>query len=352
MGSDTPHPAISGVWHPPRSSRTEAARLTSAGGVATVKGAEGGERLAEGAVFSLSVSARVGRIPRRIAFADGSVFETEDNDAVDRWLKAHRGWRVGLVHGLERFHPRLILLVAVVVVLCVGLYRYALPIAVEVAVAVTPPAAPRLISQSALASLDQTILAPSRLEAERRQAITADFRSLAAHTPEGAGAFDLQFRRGGPIGPNAFALPDGTIILTDELVRLTGDEDAALGVLAHEIGHVVHRHTLRRLYRAVGITTLIMFIGGDVGSGVEDVLIQGSGLMTLSYSRGQESEADRYSVELMAKAGREPAGLARLFEVLRDDHGEDDRNDFFSTHPATPDRIEDIRRHAAEVDAR
>ncbi|MCT7373798.1 M48 family metallopeptidase [Chelativorans salis] len=352
MGSDRPRLVISGQWHPPGSSRAEAARFTSADGVATAKGAEGGETLAEGAVSGLSVSNRVGRIPRRITFADGSVFETDDNDAIDRWLKAHRGWRVGFVHGLERFHPRLILLVAVVAVLCVGLYRYALPIAVEVAVAVTPPAAPRLMGQSALASLDQTVLAPSQLEGQRRQAITSDFRTLAELTPGGADAFDLQFRRGGVIGPNAFALPDGTIVLTDELVRLARDEDAVLGVLAHEIGHVVHKHSLRRLYRAAGITTLIMFIGGDIGSGMEEVLVQGAGLMTLSYSRDQESEADRYSVELMAKAGREPAGLARLFDVLRENYGDDDRNDFFSTHPTTPDRIEDIRRHAAEVGAR
>lgn len=346
--SDSDRTAISGIWHPPRASRAEPARFTSAEGLATVTGA-GGAGLVEGAVAGLSVSKRVGRIPRRITFADGSVFETEDNDAVDHWLKSHRGWWVGIVHRLERFHPRLILLAVIVIALCAGLYRYALPLAVEAAVAVTPPAAPRLISEGVLGSLDQTILAPSHLDEEKREAIMADFRALAGHTPAGADAFTLHFRRGGPIGPNAFALPDGTIVLTDELVKLVNDEDAVLGVLAHEIGHVVHQHSLRRLYHAAGITGLIMFIGGDIGSGMEELLVQGAGLMTLSYSREQESEADRYSVDLMAKAGRQPAGLARLLEVLRDDLGDDSDNDFFSTHPATPERIEEVRRHAAEL---
>lgn len=350
MDSDRDGTAFSGIWHPPRSSRAVPAHFIWADGKLIVKDADSGAKLAHGEAANLSVSERVGRIPRRIIFSDGSVFETENNDAVDRWLKQHHGWRVGFVHALERFHPRLIVLAALVVVLCVGLYRHALPLAVEAAVAVTPPAAPRLISRSALASLDQAVLSPSRLDEEKRRMIAAEFRSLADHTPEGADAFTLEFRRGGHIGPNAFALPDGTIVLTDELVRLADNEDAVLGVLAHEIGHVVHQHTLRRLYRAAGITTLIMFIGGDIGSGMEEVLVQGAGLMTLSYSREQESEADRYSVDLMAKAGREPAGLARLFEVLREDYGDDGKDDFFSTHPATPERIEDIHRHAAEVE--
>ncbi|MFC6486739.1 M48 family metallopeptidase [Nitratireductor sp. GCM10026969] len=350
MGSDCP--TISGIWHPPRSSRAVPSRFTTADGMATVTDAEGEAALATGAVDSLAISARVGAVPRRITFEDGSVFETEDNDAIDRWLGALYGRRAGLVHRLERFHPRLVLFVVLIVALCVGLYRYALPITVEAAVVLTPPAAPRLMSQGVLSSLDKAVLSPSRLEEARRAAITEEFRALAALTPEGADAFELNFREGGIIGPNAFALPDGTIILTDELVRLARDDDAVLGVLAHEIGHVVHEHSLRRLYRAAGVTALIMFIGGDVGSGVEEVLVQGSGLLTLSYSRAQESEADRYSVELMAKAGREPTGLARLFEVLRDRYDDVSGNDFLSTHPATPDRIEDIRRHAQKVEGR
>ncbi|GAB1582648.1 hypothetical protein PPNSA23_25910 [Phyllobacterium phragmitis] len=110
------------------------------------------------------------------------------------------------------------------------------------------------------------------------------------------------------MGPNAFALPDGTIIVTDALTDLAPGDDMVLGVLAHEIGHVVHEHTLRRLYRAAGVSALIMLIGGDIGSGLEDVLTRGSALITLSYSL--EQEADRYSIDLMARAGRDPAAIA------------------------------------------
>ena len=314
-----------------------------------VRDADGGE-LAAAPAASVEISTRVASIPRRFAFADQSVFETGDNDAVDLMLAPFRRRGAGLVHELERFRPRLALFVVVVVALSFALYRFALPVLVEVAVVATPPVVPRLLSQSALLSLDNTLLGESELDEAARQRISRGFAGLAELAPRGAGGYSLNFRRGGALGPNAFALPDGTLILTDELVGLAGDdEDAILAVLAHEIGHVEHEHSLRQIYRVMGVTGLIMLIGGDIGAGAEDLLIQGAALVSLSHSRGAELEADRYSVELMHRAGRDPAAIARFFELLRDRFGDVGEGDFLSTHPATPQRIEETRRYAEEV---
>ncbi len=79
------------------------------------------------------------------------------------------------------------------------------------------------------------------------------FADLATRAERGTGGYSLNFREGGAIGPNAFALPSGTIILTDELVDIAGDDnDMVLAVLAHEIGHVDKKHSLRQIYRAAG----------------------------------------------------------------------------------------------------
>ena len=145
------------------------------------------------------------------------------------------------------------------------------------------------------------------------------------------------------------ALPDGTIVLTDELVEMANDRETVLGVLAHEIGHVDHEHSLRQIYRAAGVTGLILLIGGDVGSGVEDILIQGSALVSLSYTRDAEAEADRFSVELMHRTGHDPFAIARFLELIRDKLGDTSENDFLSTHPATPARIEETKRYAEEL---
>lgn len=314
---------------------------------------DGGVRaLASAALSAVEVSARVGSIPRRITFPDGSLFETNDNDGVDRLIPP--GARRGLVHRLEQFRPRLIVLVVAALALGFALYRYALPVLVEVAVAVTPPIVPELLSESVLTSLDETVFDKSQLPAERQKAIAEGFARMAALTPRGMAAteqaaYTLNFRKGGIIGPNALALPDGNIILTDELVELANDDQMVLGVLAHEIGHVDREHSLRQLYRAAGATALIMLIAGDIGAGTEDILVQGSALVSLSHTRAAEREADRYSVELMHKAGNDPAAIARFFELIRDRLGDTSEDDFLSTHPATPERIAETRRYAEEI---
>jgi len=337
-----------GVWHPPGASRAVASVLAATGTRVEVMPATGdgpAPALASAEAAEIDVSARVGSIPRRIAFPDGSVFVTVENDAVDAWLRKRHGKGYGAITALERFHPRLFLVFAVVIALSIAAYRYALPAMVEIAVAVTPPVAPRLMGQSVLSSLDRTLLAPSQLGEARKTELTEGFRRLAALTPRGRDGFTLLFRRGGRIGPNAFALPDGSVILTDELVALADDDDELMGVLAHEIGHVEHQHSLRRLYHVAGISGMIMLAGGDIGSSVEDLLVHGSLLAALSYSRDQEREADRYSVALMRRAGRDPLAMGRLFERLQKELGVDGGG-LLASHPATTERIDALRGEA------
>jgi Zn-dependent protease with chaperone function len=343
--------AIAGTWFAANSSRAlPASLLIDAVGTASARDSAGAAH-ASAPLRWLQISDRVGSIPRRLIFPDGSVFETSDNDAVDRAIRKFTGRNASFVHGLELFRPRLAVFVAAVVVLCFAIYRFALPVLVEVAVAVTPPMLPAAMSAGVLKSLDETLFRPSTLPEARRTAIEKGFAELAALSPRGADAYSLNFRKGGAIGPNAFALPDGTIVVTDELIELAKSDELVLAVLGHEIGHVEFAHSLRQLYRAAGVAALIMLIGGDIGSGAEDLLVQGSALASLSYSRGAEREADRFSVELMKKAGRDPAAISKFFVLLRDKFHDTGRSDFFSTHPATPERIEETQKYADEVSA-
>lgn len=348
MDSDGTVIAI-GEWHPRGSSRSVPASLVELAGHVAARDDTGAE-LTGGNVATLDISPRVGRIARRVIFADGSLFETNDNDAIDRFLAAKGRGGAGIAHRLERFHPRLIAFVAATILLGALIYRFAVPALVEVAVAVTPPIVPRLMSASTLETLDQTLLGETKLDEARRSRIIEGFQRIAVLSDAGVAGYTLNFREGGALGPNAFALPDGTLILTDELVGLAGDDtEMIVGVLAHEIGHVEHKHSLRQIYRAAGIAALVMMIAGDIGSGAEDVLVHGGGLLTLSYSRTAEEQADRHSVELMLKAGLDPTAIARFFELLEtklDDHSE---TSIFSTHPGTPERRKAILDWIAEL---
>lgn len=347
MASDD-KPIATGRWHPPGSSRSEPAILLGEGKTLYVRLNTGGDPVSLGDLARTDISARVGRIPRRIAFTDGSMFETEDNDAVDLWLTRHG--KSGLVHELERFHPRLLAVVLAIFLLAGLIYRYAVPALVEVAVLVTPPAVTQWMASGTLLSLDQAVFEESKLPDARQTEIRDAFNQVAALSSRGVTGYNLNFRQGGVIGPNAFALPDGTLVITDELVELTGgDMDMIIGVLAHEIGHVEQEHSLRQLYRAAGMAGLIMLIAGDVGAAGEDILTNGAALMSLSHSRDAESEADRISVELMTKAGRDPRAIGRFFALLEEKLGLDGDSSFLSTHPGTAERRKAIDDHAKAI---
>ncbi len=341
-----------GEWYPPGSSGRVIATLVSYPDGISAVSAEG-TRLSSGAFAGLSISARVGDIPRRINFADGSLFETADNAAIDAFLKnagrRHAGW----VHRLEEFHPRIFVFAALVILLAIGIYRYALPLLVEIAVLVTPPVVPQMMSSGTLNTLDTTVLSVSDVPQARQTEITERFMRIAGATKEGAAGYVLNFRDGGAIGPNAFALPDGNIVITDQLIELAdGDDEMISGVLAHEIGHVEYKHSLRQLYRAAGMAALVMLIAGDVGSGVEDIMTQGGGLLALSYSRSAESQADRRSVELMRASGMDPLAIAWFFEELEDRLGDHSGTSMLSTHPGTPERRQAIIDYAKSLEGR
>ncbi|MCB1444209.1 MAG: M48 family metallopeptidase [Rhizobiaceae bacterium] len=337
-----------GIWHPPRSNAAMAASLLAEGARLSI-------RLEDGAIAcrddlkSVKVSDRIGSIPRRIGLSNGSLFETPDNDAIDRFLKMHKADRTGWIAGLEQVRPRLIGFVALVFLLAALIYRYALPALVEVAVLVTPPAVPQWLSAGTLASLDQTVLSPSTLNPAEQRRIRDGFDRIASFSTRGTAGYTLNFRDGGAIGPNAFALPDGTLVVTDQLIRMAGqDTEMILGVLAHEIGHVEREHSLRQMYRAAGIAGLVMLIAGDIGSGGEEALTDGAALLALSYSRSAESEADRISVTLMAKAGHDPAAIGRFFKLLEEKLGDRGGTSMLSTHPGTPERRQQIEDWAKE----
>ena len=295
-----------------------------------------------------AISDRIGAIPRRLTFADGAVFETQDNSGIDSLLSDRLAASETFLSRLEVFHPRLIIIALIAIGLVYATVRYALPVLANIAAAVTPTPIVKVIDRGSLEAIDRAFLEPSELNRTRKDEIAAGFSAVAQNADTGEIGLQLLFRDGGIVGPNAFALPGGTIIMTDQLVGLAGSDDQIFGVLAHEIAHVEERHSLRQIYRSLGIAALIAMIGGDSGEIVEDVLAQGSLLLTLSYSRRFETQADRRAVELMKRAGRDPAALAAILERITAKSPGSGEAGWFTTHPGIEGRAEAIRRQAQE----
>jgi beta-barrel assembly-enhancing protease len=147
---------------------------------------------------------------------------------------------------------------------------------------------------------------------------------------------------------NAFAVPGGNIIMTRELLEKADAPEEIAGVLAHEIGHVFHRHPEAQLVRLTGMEVLGSLFTGQQGGNMTSNLAFLATL--LSYSRGAEAEADAYARETLTKASIDPLGLKRFFEkVLKleaamkmDNQTFKAIGNLFATHPGTEERIKEI----------
>ena len=122
------------------------------------------------------------------------------------------------------------------------------------------------------------------------------------------------------IGANALALPDGTIILTDELYVLAESNDEIHAVLLHEIGHIHHRHSLRKLIEAFSMSFLVMTVTGDVSAGSSVIASAPAFIIQASYSQHMELEADDFSLAFMQANGIAPENFAKILTKLEISH--------------------------------
>jgi Zn-dependent protease with chaperone function len=137
--------------------------------------------------------------------------------------------------------------------------------------------------------------------------------------------------------PNAFALPGGTVYLFSGLLAKAENPDEIAGVLAHEFGHLRHRDGLRNLISNGGSSFLIGLLFGDItGSGA--LIFVSRTLVSSSYSRDAEQNADSFAIDVMHRLGRSPRGMGEL--LFRVTGKEVDKSlSILSSHPLTEDRL-------------
>ncbi|GAA3877409.1 M48 family metallopeptidase [Celeribacter arenosi] len=276
---------------------------------------------------------------------DGWRFSTEDIKGARAVLGEEPGaW----LSNLESWHPRLVLVLIGCLLGAYAIWRWGLNVLVTLAITVTPPTLVGAIDRGNLSAMDQFLAEPTALSAVEQARVRGIFDSIAAAAPQSDfGPYRLEFRDMPAVGANAFALPGGTVVVTDDMVAEFGGDDILAGVIGHELAHVSEEHSLRQLYRSLSVYLLIALIAGDVGPILEDVLLEGSAIVSLSYSRTHEADADALGVATARVAGYDPAALAEFFRRLEAEYG-DGGPAWLSTHPANADRIEQIERLAAE----
>jgi Zn-dependent protease with chaperone function len=309
--------AVQGRYFLPHSARFVPARAVAVARSGLRIEASDGSLLAQMPIRRVRVSTRLGTLARRFEFRDGGRFETDDNDGADALLHELRAVRGGgFVHRIERSFRWVAFSVAIAALCAYAFVVYGIPACALALAQATPRAVVTTISDQALQAMDEMELGRSGLGDADKAKARALFARVAAFGTGRPGAYRLLFRKGNTVGPNAFALPDGRVVMTDELWRQVKNDDEIEGVFAHEMTHVDRAHGLQQIYQASLVPAAIAFITGDasqfsqVGAVLPGVLLQSA------YDRGFEQEADDKAAAVLMKLGGKPSHLADLLERL------------------------------------
>jgi beta-barrel assembly-enhancing protease len=303
-----------------------------------------GEIIVDGESFCLNIGGVIGE---RYRFSD-LVFRSERANTRVFGLTGRRGWQIGFegevdpavevhlprVEKFGRWIDRAGLIPAAII--SVGLSAAALFVIVKTPDFLAP-------------------LVPLSWEKQLGDAMIGDFGGRFCNGPGGQEALDTLVKRIEPAGThlrvrvaninmvNAVALPGGTIIIFRGLLQEAKSPDELAGVIGHEIGHVRNRDVMQSLLRQAGLSLLLGGIGGDAGG-------YANTLVSATYSREAEAEADAYSIKLMKRANISPKDTAGFFARLSE--GEEKLGKaaaalgYLSSHPLSKSREAMFRKSA------
>ncbi len=285
-----------------------------------------------------TVSDRIGDMPRRITIAGGAVVETTDNQAIDQIeSRLRRSGFARFVSFLERHKTAVAASLVIGIGIIFGAIKYGVPAAANTIAHQLPPHMLVKAGNEAEKVITEKWTQASTLEKNQITRLQNLFnRVLDNRKPENP-CCKLRVASGGMIGANALALPNGTIIITDEMVKLAKTDAALTGVFAHEIAHLEYRHSLRSLIETAILSTTVIFVTGDIGSLSELLLTLPVFVLRLGYSRDYERAADGISLAVLKDFNMNPADMADMFAAM--EKGSPSGDSWISSHPATDERV-------------
>ncbi len=284
------------------------------------------------------VQAKLGNGKRLIDLPDGSRLETDFQP-----LEAHLPKKTSnkfwcAVHYAETHKSVIATAFIGIVLVSLLLLKYGVPVAAKYAAMATPPSIEHDLGKQTLETLNHEKLGyftVSKLPIAKQQAIQNALTALCKKTND-CPSYQLNFRKSPALGANAFALPGGYLVITDELVALAKNDDEIIAVLAHELGHVKGRHALRQTLQGTISGLIVIAITGDVSSiaaGLPAIMLN------MSYSRELETEADIYALQSLKTACIPTKSFATLLLRLETSHDGTSVPELVSSHPDTKARI-------------
>ena len=297
----------------------------------------------------IKIESKLGNTPREISFGDDQLFISDDHDGFDEFLNLHATslW-TGAIHKLES-NLVLVLAATLTTLSIIWLtFTAGVPKSAEY-IAYQLPSFTSDYFGSTLSVLDETLFDPTQLSSDKQLEIQALAKPYLQYDPSLNAK--LVFRSSD--SANAFALPEGHIVFTDDIVHLANNDQELLAILFHEIGHLKYKHLLRRALQDSMITLALILITGDLDT-IDLITGLPTLMLDLHYSKEFEREADYYAIQQLHKYQMPVDAFANMMKGLEEEQLSDseleerqvnneriDRlSEFLSTHPATQARID------------
>ncbi len=208
-----------------------------------------------------------------------------------------------------------------------------------------PSTVAKKIDEVTMSQFDGILFSKSELKEEQKSALINKFKEL------GIDRYNILFRKGNDLKANAIALVHDTIVITDELIELLPSDEHVIAVLLHEIGHIKNKHVLTQLIQDSFFSFIAMFYFNDLNSGVEHILNIGAIFYSRSFSKGFETESDKYAVAQLHEKGLSIKCFTESIEKLNDFYTKDSIEkenkflDYLSTHPSFKERTTEIEKN-------
>lgn len=338
---------LSARYYDGRTSCVIDVRIARTGDALRLASADGGTTM-HWPLSEIVISPRLGATPRILRRAGHGHLEVADTPELGVWFARPPSRIEAFADFLERRRSVIALAALLIVVATVGFVRWGVPWVAQRAAERMSRQAEEHLSRQVVAMLDRLYFRPTKLDPARRQRIEHAFAAMVRNEPR-AQEMRLAFVDAPALGPNAFALPDGRLYMTDQLVRLGGSDEELLSVFAHEAGHHVHRHGMRQAIESSSVFLAVGLLFGDV-SGSSVAVAMPAALLSNGFSRGHEREADAYAIDLLRRTGHSQQAFAAMMRRLAKVAPEGEAGGamgYLSTHPHSQERIEAAERAEA-----
>lgn len=294
-------------------------------------------------IIEYKIEPRLGKANRVIRFADGVRFETGDHEAIASVEALFPSSRIlRFVDWMESRWPVALGSLVGVVVFVFAFFEYGMPLMAKYVAFEVPQSVRRTLSENGLKTIERYGSFEESYSMRMHELGEAAFEralDLVADSKNPEFYYELRIYASSAIGPNAFALPSGLVVVTEAFIELCENEEQMVAVFLHEIAHVEQQHGLRSLIQDTGVFLMLSMVLGDLSS-LGGLAASLPALAVESrYSQNFEMEADLYAGRTLEASGIGAEALKEILILLHSDLPDIDLVQFLGSHPGLEERL-------------